>query len=411
MRNHALLVALICAAAPAAALPVVGPAQPVTPSLSSQGQRFARVAAGTDGFLVVWAANIGGQSRVRAARVALDGTSLDQSGITVTSATGGQFDPAVAFGHGVYLVAWSDMRSGEHALYATRVTPAGEVLDAGGVLLSTEPSAARMPDVAATPDGFLLAWAQAEPSGRGFVARARRLAADAQPIDAEPVRITDVAARTDGEDFGHSVYAEISCQHVRVAMLGSTALIIWAGSVGQEQANIAGALFDVTSGSQTRPATGMVAGSSSRIYDPAVAAVDGKFLFSWTDFRDRGRQGRPSDNAGWLTLEGSESYAPLQETAEARVVWSPAVASNGLVAFVSPQTVGFGADRRLESWLILRQVLADGTSPGADVIVDTNAAWPTLATHASGVTLLVYTTVNTPTANGMLKARAVAPLE
>ena len=55
----------------AAALPAIGPATKLTPQGPAEGQRHARSAASDSDFLVVWEAGIGGQSKIRAARVAL----------------------------------------------------------------------------------------------------------------------------------------------------------------------------------------------------------------------------------------------------------------------------------------------------------------------------------------------------
>jgi hypothetical protein len=391
----------------AAAAPVAGAAQKVTPTLAGVGQRQARVAAGPDGFLVVWAEGVGGGSRVRGARVGTDGVSLDPGGLTLAVAAGGQFEPAVASGHGIYYVVWSDLRAGDHVVYGARVAATGEVLDPGGVPLSSEPTAARMADVAATPDGFLVAWAQAEPSGRGFAARALRLGTGGLPLDPAPLKVTDPAPWTAGEDFGHAALADAICQHVRVAVQGTTALVVWGGTAGRQQGYfIVRALLDVASGATAVAADNAVEGAQSRIYNPAACDYSDGFLFSWTDFRERGGVGLPDDNAGLMTTAAAVSYAPLQETHTARIVWEPAVATNGVVAFVSPYE-NPQRDRRMESHLILRQLLPDGTSPGADVQVEVEAAWPALATHAGGATLLVYTVVGTPADNGMLRARVV----
>ncbi len=57
--------------------------------------------------------------------------------------------------------------------------------------------------------------------------------------------------------------------------------------------------------------------------------------------------------------------------------------------------------------LVLRRVLHDGTSPGADVLVENGAAWPEFVTHPDGPTLLAYTAVDGSPDSGMLRARIV----
>jgi hypothetical protein len=374
-----------------------------------EGQRQAEVAAGDDGFLVVWQAGAGGSAAVRGARVGLDGVSLDPTGLDVARAAGGQFEPAVASGSGTYLVVYSDMQTGDHALRGRRVTPQGQVLDPTPLALSTETTAARMGDVAATADGFVVAWCQAEPTGRGLVLRARRLGPDGQPVDAEPLRLTDVEPWDAGEDLDHSVLRETICQHVQVAVQGALAMIVWGGTVGREQGYfIERAVLDVTTGTLVVAPDRAVVGAQSRIYNPAVAPLGAGFVLAWTDPRERGGSGLPDQNFGALDVAGASTYGSLNTTASARIVLEPAVASSGVIAFVAPYA-NPARDRRVEWQLLLRSVQADASSPGDDVLADGNAAWPALAAHGGGTTLLVYTRVNAETDSGMLFARVVTP--
>ncbi len=47
-----------------------------------------------------------------------------------------QYAPEITFGGGYYFVVWPDNRSGYPQIYGARVTPAGSVLDPGGILIS-----------------------------------------------------------------------------------------------------------------------------------------------------------------------------------------------------------------------------------------------------------------------------------
>lgn len=405
---HAPLLTLLLSST-VLAQPVLGPPRKLTPSLASEGQRQADVAAAADRYLVTWQAGAGGRAAVRAARVGLDGVSLDPSGFDVARAAGGQFEPAVAFAHDTFLVVYSDMRGGDHALRARRVTLQGSVLDEGGIPLSVEPTAGRMGDVAATTEGFVAAWCQAEPTGRGLVVRARRLGPDGQPVDAEPLRVTDVTPWAAGEDFGHHVLRETICQHVQIAVQGSLAMIVWGGTAGREQGYfIERAVLDLSSGALAVAPGKAVVGAQSRIYNPVVAPVGAGFVFAWTDSRSRGGTGLPDQNFGALDVAGASVYGSLDTSGSARIVLEPAVTSGGLIAFVTPYA-NPARDRRVEWQLKLRRVLPDATSPGEDLEVEGNAAWPALATHTSSTSLLVYTRVNAAEDNGMLFARVVTP--
>jgi hypothetical protein len=73
-------------------------------------------------------------------RVATDGTVLDGSGFTIFSATGDQAHASVAFGGGVYLVVWHDLRGGnlynEADARGVRVGTDGTVLDSPEIQIS-----------------------------------------------------------------------------------------------------------------------------------------------------------------------------------------------------------------------------------------------------------------------------------
>lgn len=389
-----LVILCLCWSSGASAALRVGAANKVTPTIS-EGQRHADVAAGTDGFLVVWEAGVGGASKVRAARVGLDGVSLDPGGFTLSSAPGGQFDPAVIWGHGVYLVVWSDMRSGDHALYGARVSSQGQVLDPAGILLSTEPTAARMADVASTQSGFLVAWAQAEPTEHGFVVRARRLGADGQPAPTV-LHLTDAPPWSAGEDWGRGEISDLIAQQVRLAIQGAHALVMWGGTPGRVQGYlIMSATIDLSTWTVVRAPQAAVVGAASRIYMPAVCDFNGGYLFSWTDFRERGGLGLPNENAGTIDADGGVRYGSLLDSSMARIVWTPAVSPDGVIAFVDPPG------------LLVREILPDGMTSGSEALVAPSAAWPALAAHVSGSTLLVYTITDAPLDNGTLRARVI----
>jgi hypothetical protein len=106
-----------------------------------------------------------------------------------------------------FLLVWVDGRSGYSALYATRVTADGTVLDPDGILVADSVvDSAQRPSVAWTGDSYIVVWQQ---DGCRF----RRIAPDG--------RIDDTAGRV------------LSwCQEPRVAALGGAAIV--AGSRSSE---------------------------------------------------------------------------------------------------------------------------------------------------------------------------------
>ena len=128
--------------------------------------------AGFDGtnYLVVWqqspnGAEIAAQCHINAARVSPAGSVLDVPSISVSSATGGQFSPVVAFDGTNYFVAWSDLRnvqdpnSGFFDIYGARVSPGGQVLDGSGLAVDAGGSQRRTyQTLAYTGSDYLIAW-------------------------------------------------------------------------------------------------------------------------------------------------------------------------------------------------------------------------------------------------------------
>ncbi|MCC6334514.1 MAG: hypothetical protein IT380_11065 [Myxococcales bacterium] len=403
--------ALLLVARGAPAQVTLSASVPVTLTVTTEGQGQARVVGTPSGFVVVWQAGVGRSATVRAARLGLNGASLDPSGFTVAQGTGGRFEPGVTYGHGAAFVVWSDLRDGQYAVYGARVDGSGQVLDLDGLKLSEAPGA-RMADVVATATGFIVAWAQATPDGQGTEAWARALGADGRPLG-PPVVLTTARPWTAGEDFAHRALSRAYAQDVRVAAVGGRVLVAWMGNLGGSQdIRIGRAIIDAATAAVLVPAAYAIPATQSRVSAPAVAAQsDGNVLIAWNDLRNRGNEGLPAHNAALVSVDGPDAglqqLVALKPNGGAREVLRPAVAPNGTVAFVNrvenPQR-----NRRVEWRLRVRYVDAMGVSPGEDVTLPEQAAWPALATGPTGVTVLITTTVNgAPGETGRLLSRLV----
>ena len=127
-------------------------------SVASGPQEYPDVAWDGSGYLVVWQDKRSGGYDIYAARVSSTGTVLDPAGITISTATGDQLHPAVAFDGTNYLVVWQDYRSGSSDIYGARVATNGALLDAGGVAISTATNAQEWPAIAFDGTSYLAVW-------------------------------------------------------------------------------------------------------------------------------------------------------------------------------------------------------------------------------------------------------------
>jgi MYXO-CTERM domain-containing protein len=139
-------------------------------SVASGWERYPRVASDGRDFLAVWSrftSNPTGYDvygvRVRGS----DGQVLG-SPFLISDATGNQQEPSVAFGNGYYLVTWSDARSDAGDIYAARVRASdGRVMETRGVAVSRATNAQAAPKVAFGAGVFQVAWADSRATGTG----------------------------------------------------------------------------------------------------------------------------------------------------------------------------------------------------------------------------------------------------
>jgi hypothetical protein len=111
-------------------------------------------------YLVLWEKSRNASVDICGTRVDKDGNVLDPSGITVSVAPDSQQYPSVAFDGTNYLVVWQDRRSGRRDIYGTRVDILGNVLDPGGIAITTETNAQEIPSVAFSNTHYLIMWGE-----------------------------------------------------------------------------------------------------------------------------------------------------------------------------------------------------------------------------------------------------------
>jgi len=116
--------------------------------------------------LVAWFTfgEAGGSGGVRGLAFRTDRPDLGRQEVFISTSLSAvnSYGIGVAWGHGRYLVAWTDSRQGTDDLLAARVLRDGTVLDPNGFTVSGGPGNQRYPAVTDTRDGFFVAWSEGQ---------------------------------------------------------------------------------------------------------------------------------------------------------------------------------------------------------------------------------------------------------
>jgi hypothetical protein len=122
-------------------------------------QTRARVAAGDQGFLVVWQDQRNDTYDIYAARIDVDGNVLDPDGFPVSTGPQWEESPDVAWDGTNFLVVFSDDRSMiSPDIYGIRIAPSGEILDGTAIQVSSETDMELAPSVTYNGLNYLVVW-------------------------------------------------------------------------------------------------------------------------------------------------------------------------------------------------------------------------------------------------------------
>jgi MYXO-CTERM domain-containing protein len=285
-------------------------------STASNSQRDPAVSSSGTGALVVWSDWRGGGAAIYGARVSAAGQVLDASGIPISlSATSAQEPPAVASNGTGYLVAWADARNSTRDIYGARVSAAGQVLDASGIPISTEPTGAQeTPSVASDGTGYLVVWTDtrngpSQPSLNPDIYGAR-VSAAGEVLDASGLLISSLA-RLEGSP--------------RVAAGATGYLVVWWGftSATASAPDILAARVDGAGGVGARQTL------VTEARDPMVARGSTDFLVVWARRENPSNDQASYDIQGARVNEVGEGRSSLLLSAAANPQGTPAVAFNG----------------------------------------------------------------------------------
>ncbi len=138
------------------------------PAWESKDAYRPSVARGDKGYLLTWQAGMVREGDIVACILDEKGKPVQEKPFPVCTAKDNQERPEVAFGNGVYLVVWQDIRNGrDYDVYAARVTPEGRVLDRNGFVVAGGGHNQALPRVCYDGKDFVVAW-QDFRSGRRY---------------------------------------------------------------------------------------------------------------------------------------------------------------------------------------------------------------------------------------------------
>jgi hypothetical protein len=222
-------------------------------------------------FLVVWTDDRHGVRThdVYGARVAPDGLVRDTSGLVISAAAVQPGGPVLAFDGAKSLIAWSDSSTGRgRALYASRVTPAGSVLDTLRFCMTPCAGYQQWPAVALGGTNYLVAWTDFSDFAVPSILCARVTPAG-QVLDPCGLKISTATASQD---------------EVSIAYDGTNFLVVWDDYRSGTGTNVFGAR--VTPEGQVLDTTAFVIRAASVRSGSRVAFSGTNYLVVWTDVRN-----------------------------------------------------------------------------------------------------------------------------
>ena len=252
--------------------------QGIAVSTAASQQGSPALAFYGESFLVAWQDTRGGTWNIYGARVTPTGLVLDTAGIAISTAASGQYNPALAFDGENFLAVWHDERTSHYSdIYGARVTPAGEVLDADGIAISTAVWFQQCPSLAFDGENFLVVWQDSR---------------NDSDWDIYGARVTPAGAVLDPPGIAISTTAANYKWYPAVALDGANFMVVWQDDrnsgydIYGARVTPAGVVLD-TAGLAVSTATG---GQES----PALAFDGENLVVGWTD----GRNGSNADIYG-----------------------------------------------------------------------------------------------------------------
>ena len=219
-------------------------------------------------YLVVWEdVRQGVNYDIYGIRVSPYGVVLDPGGIAISTASGAQIAPSVAFNGTNYLAVWQETRGGTYDIYGARISPSGVVLDTAGFVISAAPRDQSSPLIAFDGTNDLVVWVDSRRSSNDIYGA--RVSPGGIILDPNGIAICTTA---------------IAQQAPSLAFDGTNYLVVWEnyweGGIGERYSNVYGAR--VSSGGAVLDPGGIPVSTIASAQGVASAGFDGtNYLVVW----------------------------------------------------------------------------------------------------------------------------------
>ncbi len=141
-------------------------------------------------YLVVWQDQRSGQFDIYASRVSPNGEVLDPEGLPISTAPLDQIKPKILWNGTYYLVVWQDKRDGKNwEIYGSRVTPDGKVLDSNGFPISVGTGNRGTPVISWNGKTFFVVWEKENPGLFKWDIYGARITPEGKVLDPEGIPI------------------------------------------------------------------------------------------------------------------------------------------------------------------------------------------------------------------------------
>jgi hypothetical protein len=310
-------------------------------------QTAPAVANTTSGALIVWTdpRNSLTGNDIYGTRVSNAGVVLDTNNLVISLAGAVELAPAVAFNGTNYLVAWQDQRNfatNDTDIRAARVSALGKVLDLAGISVCALPSAQRLPAVGASGGEFLVAWED----DRNALTTG---------TDIYGSRVSGSGAVMDPAGLALSTAANDEATPV-VAGNATTFYVAWVDNRNGSGPDIYGTSVS-QGGIISNPLGQVISDRAQAEIHPTIAADPDAFLIVWENLGNNDLFASRVTSAGAVLDPSGASIQIAAQGAESLPAVS-ALGTNFLVAWVD--------DRNFSSDIYAARVFGDGSVPDFD---------------------------------------------